>query len=131
MSEVTLLTGLVSWMATNVPSAGNAYPMEVPQGISGWSYYVVSDNQLIGHGGAQNFFTARIQVDLQYSVTGSASAYTATKTVADAMRAALDGYKGAMGSATVEFCKTEITDDWAPTAEAPSVRFDIVLNYKI
>lgn len=131
MSEVTLLSGLVSWMSSNVASAGNAYPFEVPQGVSGWSYYVVSNVQTIGHAGAQNFYTMRIQIDLQYSESGSNSPYKATKTVADAMRTALDGYKGAMGSATVEFCKTETTDDWAPSAESPSVRFDIVLNYKI
>ena len=131
MSEVTFLTGLVSWMSSNVASAGKAYPMEVPQGVSGWSYYVVSNVPTIGHSGAQNFYTARIQVDLQYAENGSNSAYKATKTIADAMRAALDGYKGAMGSAQVEFCKTETTDDWAPTAESPTVRFDIVLNYKV
>lgn len=129
--SVTLLDGLVAWMASNVASAGNAYPQEVPQGVSGWSYSVVSDTQEIGHGGALNFYKARIQVDLQYQESASASAARNTHTIADAMRAALDGYKGAMGSASVKYCKTEITDDWAQTAESPSIRFDIVINYKL
>jgi hypothetical protein len=129
--SATLLSGLVSFIATAVPSAGNAYPHEVPQGVSGWAYSVIDESQEIGHSGGQNFFRTRIQADLQYSETASASAYKATQTVADAMRAALDGYSGAMGSATVQFCKTEITDDWSPTSENPSVRFDIVIHYKI
>lgn len=130
MSKV-LLSGLVTWMASNVASAGNGYPQEVPQGVEGWSYSVVSDKQDLGHGGALNFYKARIQVDLQYNATASKSAAMVTHEIADAMRAALDGYKGAMGSASVKFCQTEITDDWAQTSESPSVRFDIVINYKL
>lgn len=129
--SVTLLAGLVSFMASNVAGAGNAYPFEVPQGVSGWSYAVVDDIQELGHGGALNFYRARIQVDLQYAESGSTSAYKATHAIADAMRTALDGYKGAMGSAAVKYCKTEITDDWAETSETPTVRFDILIHYKL
>lgn len=130
MSKV-LLSGLVSYIASNVASAGNGYPQEVPQGVAGWAYSVVSDKQDLGHGGALNFYKARIQVDLQYDASASKSAAMVTHEVADAMRAALDGYKGAMGSATVRFCQTEITDDFAQTSESPSIRFDILINYKL
>lgn len=129
--SATLLSGLVTYIAANVASAGNGYPNEVPQGVSGWSYFVVDDIQELGHGGALNFYKARLQVDLQYEGTSSKSAALVTHEVADAMRAALDGYKGAMGSANVKFCKTEITDDWADTAESPSIRFDIIIHYKL
>ena len=130
MSAV-ICAGLVTFIGANVPSAGNGYPSEVPQGVTGWSYFVVNDTQEIGHGGALNFYKARIQVDLQYEETASKSAALVTHEVADAMRTALNGYKGAMGSATVKFCKTEITDDWASSAEASSIRFDILINYKL
>lgn len=130
MSNV-LCAGLVTYIAANVASAGNAYPQEVPQGVSGWSYSVISDIQELGHGGALNFYKARIQADLQYDASASKSAALVTHEIADAMRAALDGFKGAMGSAAVKYCKTEITDDWAEASESPSVRFDIVIHYKL
>ncbi len=130
MSAV-ISAGLIAFIASNVPSAGNGYPSEVPQGITGWAYSVVSDNQEIGHSGPMNFYKARIQVDLQYEATASKSAALVTHEIADAMRTALNGYKGAMGSANVKFCKTEITDDWASAAEKPSIRFDILMNYKL
>lgn len=130
MSKV-LLSGLVTYIAANVASAGNAYPQEVPQGVAGWSYSVVSDIQELSHAGAMNFYKARIQVDLQYEATVSKSAAMVTHEVADAMRVALDGYKGAMGSASVKYCRTEITDDFAEASESPSIRFDIVIHYKL
>lgn len=130
MSTV-LLSGLVAFVAINVAGAGNGYHQEVPQGVTGWAYSVISDKQDLGHGGALNFYKARIQVDLQYEATASKSASMVTHEIADAMRAVLDGYKGAMGSATVRFCQTEITDDWSQASESPSVRFDIVINYKL
>lgn len=130
MSKV-LLSGLVTYIASNVASAGNAYPQEVPQGVTGWSYSVVSDIQELSHAGAMNFYKARIQADLQYEATVSKSAAMVTHEVADAMRAALDGYKGAMGSASVKYCRTEITDDFAEASESPSIRFDIVIHYKL
>lgn len=130
MSAV-ICAGLVTYIASNVASAGNGYPNEVPQGVSGWSYAVIDDVQELKHGGALNYYKARIQVDLQYEATASKSAALVTHEVADALRAALDGYKGAMGSASVKFCKTEITDDWAAGAEKPSIRFDIVIHYKL
>lgn len=123
--------GIVTYLEAQVPTAGNAYPHQVPQGVTGWAYSVVSDAQEIGHGGALNFYKARIQIDLMYAATATKSAYKVTQEISAAMRTALDGYKGAMGSATVEFCKTEITDEWADNSESPSTRFDIVINYKL
>jgi hypothetical protein len=129
--SVTLLVGLKTFIETNVASAGTGYPQEVPQGLTGWAYNVIDDIQDIGHSGALNFFKARIQIDLQYTATANKSAYKVTHEIADAMRAALDGYKGTMSSAQVKFCKTETTDDWAEIAETPSIRFDILINYKL
>lgn len=123
--------GLVTYLEAQVSSAGHGYPNEVPQGVTGWAYSVVSDAQEIGHGGALNFYKARIQIDLMYAATATKSAYKVTQEIAASMRTALDGYKGAMGGATVEFCKTEITDEWASNMESPSTRFDIVINYKL
>lgn len=129
--SLAIVVGLTAFIASNVPSAGNGYPNEVPQGQTGWSYFVVDDIQEIGHGGKLNFYKARIQVDLQYDATASKSAYKVTHEIADALRGALNGYKGSMGSANVKFCKTEITDDWADALEAPSIRFDILVNYTL
>ncbi len=128
---IALIDGLVVYIAANVPSAGNAYPQAVPQGQTGWAYSVVDDAQEIGHGGGQKLYKARLQVDLQYPASTSKSAYRVSHEIAEAMRAVLDGYRGPMGSANVHFCKTETTDDWANIAQTSSVRFDILINYKL
>jgi hypothetical protein len=124
--------GLMTYLTTLVPTAGKGYPLQIPQDVStGWAYTVVSDNQMIGHGGGLNFYKARIQLDLKAVSTETASAYKVALGLRQLLRAALDGYKGAMGGVDVQFCKTEISDEWADAQESPYTRFDILINYKL
>ena len=124
--------GLVAYLEAQVTAAGKGYPQQIPQDVeTGWAYTVISDNQTIGHGGGVNFYKARIQMDLKAVPTASASAYKVALGLRQAIRVKLDGYKGAMGGAAVQFCKTEISDEWADAQESPSTRFDILINYKL
>jgi hypothetical protein len=36
-----------------------------------------------------------------------------------------------MGTVQVDFCKTEISDEWAAARETPSTRFDVMINYRL
>lgn len=123
--------GLVVFLEGQLPSAGKGYPGEVPQDAVGWAYSVITDVQDIAHDGPQNFYKARIQIDLLYNATEEKSAYLVTREIAASMRGLLDGYKGDMGDVHVQFCRTELADDWADLQETPSTRFDVVLTYKL
>lgn len=123
--------GIKAYLEAEVPTAGQGYPMEVPQDVTGWSYIVVSDEQLLAHSGATNFYKARVQIDLVAAATPTQSAYLVALGLRKLMRDKLDGYKGAMGTVSVRYCKTEISDEWAETRQGPATRFDILVNYKL
>lgn len=119
------------YLETQVPTAGESYPLEVPQDATGWSYFVVTDEQVLAHDRPTNFYKARVQIDLIAAPTMAQSAYFVALGLRKQMRDKLDGYKGAMGTVQVEYCKTEISDEWADVRESPSTRFDILINYKL
>lgn len=123
---------LVAYLAAQVPSAGKGYPVEVPQDAAypSWTYQVIDDEELIAHDGATGFFKARIQIDVMAEETASLDAYGNSATIAAAMRAKLNGFKGLMGTVAVKFCKTVISDDFADLHQLPSVRFDVLINYR-
>ena len=125
--------GLVAYLEAQVTDAGKAYPLEVPQDASypAWTYQVIDDDQLLAHSGGTGFCKARIQIDLMAQETASLSAYANVAGIAAQMRTKLDGFKGAMGGVTVEYCKTTQSDDWAELHNLPSVRFDVMINYKL
>lgn len=127
----TIEVGLKAYIEAQVASAGNGYPREVPvdADFPAWSYFCVSDDELLAHDGPTGFASARIQCDFIAKDTGSASAYAVTKTIATAVRNALDGFQGSMGGVTVDYCKTELTDDWAEIHQLPVQRFDVILRY--
>lgn len=120
-----------TYLETQVPSAGQSFPLEVPQEATGWSYYVVSDQQVLAHDRPTNFYKARIQIDLVAAPSPTQSAYLVALGLRKQMRDKLDGYKGAMSDVQVEYCLTEISDEWADVRETPSTRFDILINYKL
>jgi hypothetical protein len=124
--------GLVTYLEAQVPSAGKGYPLEVPQDAAypAWTYQVIDDEQQLAHSGGTGFHKARIQVDVMAEETASLSAYGNSAGIAALMRAALDGYQGNMGSVQVDFCKTVISDDFAELHQLPSVRFDVLINYR-
>jgi hypothetical protein len=124
--------GLVAYLEAQVSAAGKGYPVEVPQNADypAWTYQVIDDEQLIAHGGGTGFYRARVQIDVMAEETASLSAYGNAAGIAQAMRAKLDGYRGLMGTVAVKFCKTVVSDDFAELHQLPSVRFDVLVNYR-
>lgn len=124
--------GLVAYLEAQVPDAGKAYPLVIPQDAEypAWTYQVIDDNQQIAHGGGTGFYMARIQIDVMDDETACLSAYGNAAVLASAMKNKLDGFSGSMGSVQVDFCKTTSSDDYADLHELPSVRFDVMINYR-
>jgi len=128
----TIQEGLVAYLEAQVPTAGKAFPQEIPQDedYPAWAYTLIDDEQLLGHGGGTGFHKARIQIDLVVEATDSAGPYETAQGIAQSMRTKLDGYKGTMGTVQVEFCKTTQSDDWAELHNLPTASFDVLINYK-
>ena len=129
----TIKESLVAYLAAQVPSAGKGYPMEIPQDASypAWTYQVIDDEQVIGHGGGTGFVKCRIQIDVVVEGSSSVGPYAEAAGIAQTMRTKLDGYKGTMGSVQVTFCKTTQSDDWADLHNLPTASFDVMINYKL
>ena len=101
--------GLVAYLEAQVTAAGKGYPLQIPEDVeTGWAYNIISDNQIIGHAGGENFYKARIQLDLKAAASASASAYKVALGLRQAIRAKLDGYQGAMGGASVQDRKSVV-----------------------
>lgn len=128
----TIQEGLVAYIEAQVPSAGKAFPQEIPQDedYPAWAYELIDSEQLIGHSGGTGFYKARIQIDVVVEASESAGPYATAQGLAQSIRAKLDGYKGSMGGVQVEFCKTTQSDDWAELHNLPTASFDVMINYK-
>ena len=129
----TIEEGLVAYLEAQVPTAGKGFPIEVPvdEDVPAWSYQKVDDDQLLAHSGGTGFYTARIQLNFHAKEAGGKSDYENAKDIAGVVRTKLDGYKGAMGSVQVKYCKTTLSDDWADIHKLPLARFDVMINYKL
>lgn len=129
----TIEEGLKAFVEAQVGAAGNGYPVQVPvdAAFPAWSYTVVSDQEtLVASGGRSGFAKARIQCDFLAKEDGTDSDYKNIKDIATAVRDALDGYIGMMGSVTVYKCEVELNDDWADIHKLPVQRFDVMVQYK-
>ncbi|HEY6072455.1 MAG TPA: hypothetical protein VIV15_03455 [Anaerolineales bacterium] len=124
--------GLKAYIEAQVPGAGKSYPFQVPQDADypAWSYQVVDDEQLLSHAGGTGFYKARIQIDLNAKETASASAYGNASAIATQIRQKLDGFKGNMNGVQVKYCKTMLSDDFADQKQLPTVRLDVLINYR-
>lgn len=129
----TIQEGLVAYIQAEVPAAGKAYPLEIPQdaGDCAWAFQVIDDDQLLSHGGGTGFHKARIQIDLVVKPTATQGAYEIASGIAQQMRAKLDGFRGTMGGVQVHYCKTTQSDDWAELHKLPAINFDVLINYKL
>lgn len=127
----TIEEGLKTFIEAQVTAAGKGYPIEVPLDavFPAWAYTVVSDDELLSHGGRTGFATARIQCDFLAKETGASTDYAIIKSIATAVRNKLDAFQGSMGGVTVDYCKTELSDDWADLHKLPVQRFDVMLKY--
>lgn len=127
----TIEEGLKAYIEAQVTAAGKGYPREVPvdAAFPAWSYQVVSDDEMLSHGGRTGFAKARIQCNFLAKETSSLSDYSIIKSIATTARNALDGYQGSMSGVQVDYCKTELSDDWADVHKLPVQRFDVILHY--
>lgn len=124
--------GLKAFLEAQVPTAGKGFPIEVPQDetLPAWAYQTVDDIGDLAHDGATGFTRGRIQIAVTAKETLTESAYGAAKGIAEEMRQALDGFKGDMNGAQVEFCHTTLSDDWADLRKLPQQKFDVILHYQ-
>jgi len=125
--------GVKDYIETNVPSAGKGFPLEVPvdEAFPAWAYETVSDEQDLAHSGGTGFYKARMMLTFMEDESAVSSDYALVKGIAAAVRAALDGYKGTMGSSvSVKYCKTTLSDEWADTHKLPVQRFDVIIHYR-
>ncbi len=124
-------TDLLSFIQANVTAAGNGYPIEVPQdaALPSWAYQLIDDQQILAHNGGTDFHEANIQITMIAPETSVLSAYLNAKNIAQSMRNALDGYKGAWSSTRVDYCKTIQSDEWADLHKLPAIKFDITIHY--
>lgn len=121
--------GLVTYIEAQVPTAGKGYPLVVPQDLTGWAYQMLpAKGEDLAHDGPTGFFRGRFQITLEGS---GETPYADAKAKAKAIRQALHGYKGLMGSVPVEFCYANaIEDDRAEALKLPVQRLDVKINYR-
>jgi hypothetical protein len=105
------------------------YPLKLPQSpvYPASVYQRISGPRDHDHGGSTGKAEVRIQV------THWATSYSGVKQVAEAFRAALDGYSGAMGSTAVALCRLANEIDGFEHTENDSgdysVRQDFLVQY--
>jgi hypothetical protein len=122
----TIEEGIVAFVEASVASAGKGYPVQVPQKASypAWAYEVTGDVESLTHSGRTGWHEARV------SLLFLAASYSTVKGIANALRAAFDGYVGAMGTKTVQYCHVvNVADTWADMHDMPAARLDLVINY--
>lgn len=121
----TIEEGLVSFIEANVASAGKGYPLVVPQDAAypAWSY-MISETQDLTMDGATGWFVARVSIQFIHT------SYSLARGSADALRAALDGYRGTMGTRSVQYCHvSEIASSWSDAHDMPGVNMSLVIDY--
>ena len=129
--EQALVSHLTNDAGVSALVASRVYPEPVPQNATYplICYMRIASTHEHVMGGAAGYLEARYQIKCW------ASSRSAVKTLADAVRLALDGYSGAMGDATVRgiFFDSD-DDDYVPASQAQAharhgLRMDFVCNY--
>jgi len=120
-AHLTTDAGVVALVGSRV------YPLVVPQDatLPAIAYQQISGPRDHTHSGPSGLVRARMQL------TFVGSSYSEAKAVADAARAALDGFAGQMGSVTVggAFLDNE-RDQWSQGFELPNVQQDYMVWYQ-
>lgn len=124
----TIMEELVSYLATNVSSAGNGFPQVIPQdeSLPAYAYQrIPASGEQLAHDGPTGLITDRIQI------TQQGETYAEAVTQAEAIKTALDGFKGTMGALTVDYCHVRsIDDEWSASRQLPVARLDISIQYR-
>lgn len=103
------------------------YPLVMPQDVDlpAIAYQKISGPRDHVHEGPSGLVTARMQV------TCLGSSYSAAKGLSEAVRVAVDGFSGTMGTVTVNAALlVNEVDSWADGFEAPVVRLDFMVWYQ-
>ena len=126
-----LETGIFSYLSghtgVHAAVADRIYPFAVPQEMTlpAVAYQRVSGNRMLAHDGGPDFAEARIQF------TCVADTYGEAKDGVRAIREAMHGFRGILGSVRVARCKVEAEYDGYATASAkPTVRLDVAILYQ-
>lgn len=119
--------GLKQFVETVCPAAGKGYPEQVPQdaALPSFAYQTTSDDATLAHDRSVQQRKASI------AVMFICATYAASKAAANTLKGFLDGYRGYMGSALVDFCKTTSSDDWAEIHQLPVARLDVTIRYRL
>lgn len=123
--------GLVTYLRADGPIAAlvgtRVHPMILPQVATypALAYMVVSDDRPQSHSGPTGLATPRVQIDCW------GATYGAAKALERAVRAALEGYIGSMGSVTVRGVFLDTAQDlFDEEAQKYRVRMDWFISYR-
>lgn len=103
------------------------YPVDIPQdaGLPACAYQRISGPRELNHDGETVWVRARIQF------TVDASTYAQAKSIAGAIKAALNGFSGRMEAAPVMECRIENeSDGYSHASGVFTVRLDALFLYR-
>jgi len=125
--EAGIFAHLIGNAGVRALVATRIYPLLVPQDVElpAIAYQRISGPRDHAHDGPSGLALARVQL------TFVATSYDGAKSLAEAARAAMDGFSGVMGEMTVGACLlSNEMDQWAVAHEAPVVRHDYLIWYQ-
>jgi hypothetical protein len=130
---ITIEEGLTAFLSANAGLTtligGRVYLMRIPQGatLPCLTYQRISTPRVLTHDTSGSAGTAHPR--FQFDAWGTT--YTAVKGIADAARAALNGYTGTMGSSNPVTVQAALIDDespeFAPDVKLWRVRMDFII----
>ena len=103
------------------------YPLLIPQeaALPAIAYQLISTTRGMAHDGPTGLASATMQLSIQ------AESYDGTKDLAEALRLALHGYSGPMGSVEIELCRLDMElDSYIFETDAKVLRQDYLILYK-
>lgn len=125
--EASLYTILSGAGGVTALAGTRIYPLLIPQeaALPALAYQRISGRRTMAHDGPITLTRARVQI------TCVAETYSQAKSLAAAVQAALDGYRGTVGSHAIlhAFLDNDL-DEYGETTELPAVRQDYLILYK-
>ncbi len=123
--EEALYSHLTNDAGVSALVGNRVYPLMAPQdaALPHLVYQRISSPRLRSHGGPSGLAHPRFQI------TATAGSYSAARSLANAVRASLDGFRGTMGggvSVGASFLDNE-ADGYQDVADTYTVRLDVIL----